>query len=190
MTQIPNITAQQTEHNVGQQQKRLWAPEERLKDTTQPAGPWILSKTKRLTPTSIAAASTTSHLQPHGDKPNVAIQSSGHMFCDVNTPSPLLSLPPPAGCWDAECCGCTIWSFDKWLSLRAEPPPALSSIPGVLMTDRTSGGSSFFLSHAACCSSSAQTMPLTSFTFCRFQTDFQPLKYYSVSSAALRSLGE
>lgn len=99
MTQIPNITAQQTEHDVGQQQKRLWAPEEWLKDTTQPAGPWILSKTERLTPTSNVAASTTSHLQPHDDKPNVAIQSSGHMFCDVTTPSP--SLPPSLPLRDA-----------------------------------------------------------------------------------------
>lgn len=186
MTQIPNITAQQTEHDVGQQQKRLWAPEEWLKDTTQPAGPWILSKTERLTPTSNVAASTTSHLQPHDDKPNVAIQSSGHMFCDVTTPSP--SLPPPAGCWDAECCGCTIWSFDKWLSLRTEPPPP--SPPSQECWWLTGLLEDPPFSHAACCSSSAQTMPLTSFTFCRFQTDFQPLKYYSVSSAALRSLGE
>lgn len=179
MTQIPNITAQQTEHNVGQQQKRLWAPEERLslqdRESSLKQREWPPPQTPPRPPPHIFSHTMTNQMLPF----------RAQVTCSLTLTPPLPpSLPPPAGCWDAECCGCTIWNFDKWLSLRTEPPPSQECwwLTGLLEDPP--------FSHAACCSSAAQTMPLTSFTFCRFQTDFQPLKYYSESSAASRSLGE
>ena len=96
MTQIPNITAQQTEHNVGQQQKRLWAPEERLslqdRESSLKQREWPPPQTPPRPPPHIFSHTMTNQMLPF----------RAQVTCSLTLTPPLPTPPPPpAGCWDA-----------------------------------------------------------------------------------------